>query len=390
MNIQETNRSRYNSGGKNARADLRLLAGRLVAAVILCGAMNVSVGCGRSASKKAASDEPPVLTRPVALNDAGMVVGGIHDPASRLPAFELDSRLSATNADVGSPTALQTLAVPPGASWVLPSGLNAQGDIVGLAARAEGGTRHAVVWQKGQCRWLDDGRAQSSEARAINNRGEVMGVALDAAGARRVYQWNLNRLQDAPHDIAPLTRIQGRPDAINDRGDMAGWRQDAQNRPRLFLYRNGTVHDLGAGYQIALNNGGQMAGASVTMRGLLHACAWSAPPSGANNAGEPTRRDLPTLPDTLQSAALALNDRGQIVGRAQGQAGSPPRAVLWQRGQVVDLNTLIPADASYTLEEAVGVNNGGQILCAAREKKDFRGECALLTPSGDHYTVRLF
>lgn len=411
-----------NTSGKGSEittvyGQLRSTPARCGAALLFIGALMAAFGCGKSANKPA-SDEPPVLARPTALNDAGQVVGGIHAPDSRLPAFLYDSRTDSSGKDTGGKdtdaaleTTLTVLPLPAAASWALPQGLNAQGLIAGFADRADNGTRHAVVWQNETCRWLDDQNAQSSESGGVNASGDIVGSALDAAGAYHALKWRVPS-SSPPSDILPLSRLNAHPVTINDRGDVAGYMRDAQNATHLFWFRNGTVRDLGPGYNIALNNRGQAAGASLTPQGLSRACVWNEAKEGKAKEGkgkedENARRqttddrsggsttrggrvELPMPPGMQQSAALALNDRGQIAGRVQGVAGSAPMAVVWERGRVRNLNDLLPAGAMYALEEAIGINNAGQILCAARDKKNFRGEAALLTPVGNGWRIRMF
>ena len=67
-----------------------------------------------------------------------------------------------------------------------------------------------------------------------------------------------------------------------------------------------------------MNENGQIVGESETKSGQTHAFVW--------RHGKMT--DLGTL-GGASSRALAINDRGEIVGeRASGKA-CPPRAVLW-------------------------------------------------------------
>ena len=72
---------------------------------------------------------------------------------------------------------------------------------------------------------------------------------------------------------------------------------------------------------------------------------------------------LPLLANTPASAggaAEAINDQGVVVGRS-GSAASGT-AVEWVGGKVLDLNTLLPANSGWVLQNAFGINSSGQIL----------------------------
>ena len=72
---------------------------------------------------------------------------------------------------------------------------------------------------------------------------------------------------------------------------------------------------------------------------------------------------LPLLASTPASAggtAEAINDENVIVGRS-GASGSGT-AVEWVNGKVTDLNTLLPANSGWVLQDASAINSAGQIL----------------------------
>src|SRR5262245_7626007 len=80
-----------------------------------------------------------------------------------------------------------------------------------------------------------------------------------------------------------------------------------------------------------------------------------------------TMRDLGTalcLDESGSPIVPSLNDAGQVVGcRTHVENGvvNGNRAFLYQNGAIVDLNTLLPADSGLLLENALAVNNRGQI-----------------------------
>ena len=60
------------------------------------------------------------------------------------------------------------------------------------------------------------------------------------------------------------------------------------------------------------------------------------------------------------SKASALNDRGQVVGNAYYKRDEA--ALLWQNGRVYELNALVPPHSGWRLQNALGINNRGQII----------------------------
>jgi probable HAF family extracellular repeat protein len=89
------------------------------------------------------------------------------------------------------------------------------------------------------------------------------------------------------------------------------------------VWRNGTVRVLrlvfgDRGRAIALNDRGQVIGNSRAGSGRFHAFVWE--------NGKMT--DLGTLPGGKESQALAINERGQIIGQAETKTGQR-HAVLW-------------------------------------------------------------
>jgi probable HAF family extracellular repeat protein len=76
---------------------------------------------------------------------------------------------------------------------------------------------------------------------------------------------------------------------------------------------------------------------------------------GERIAIPPSAIDLGT-PDGYQSAALDINNSGQIVGRIQSASGRW-RAFLWQDGAMTDIGTL-----GGSSSEARAINNLGQVV----------------------------
>ena len=72
--------------------------------------------------------------------------------------------------------------------------------------------------------------------------------------------------------------------------------------------------------------------------------------------------DIGTLPGafvTVAGCCHTINNLGEVVGFSIGQNGST--AFLWKDGNMMDLNTLIPADSPWYLQAANSINNVGEI-----------------------------
>ena len=149
-----------------------------------------------------------------------------------------------------------------------------------------------------------------------------------------------------------------------------------------FLWDHGTLSDLGtlgADFAIAywLNDDGEAVGGSATTGFQeFHATLWK----------DGRIKDLGAPTEDCFSNAFAVNSRHQIVGRSFSCDRSILRAVLWDKGSAIDLNTRIPADSSLRLVEAVDINNRGEIfgrgLPAGCDNEDQCGHDFLLIPCG--------
>ena len=75
--------------------------------------------------------------------------------------------------------------------------------------------------------------------------------------------------------------------------------------------------------------------------------------------------DLGSLSVELpMSQADGINNKSQVFGFSQDANGdeSTAVAVLWQNGATFDLNTLASGDSPWFLQEALGINDRGQIV----------------------------
>jgi probable HAF family extracellular repeat protein len=72
--------------------------------------------------------------------------------------------------------------------------------------------------------------------------------------------------------------------------------------------------------------------------------------------------DLGTLTGDCLSEAVAINSKGQVVGYSFSCASNTQRSFLWDDGQMIDLDTLIPHNSSLQLLEGLNINDRGEIL----------------------------
>lgn len=80
----------------------------------------------------------------------------------------------------------------------------------------------------------------------------------------------------------------------------------------------------------------------------------------------------------LKLIAHDLNDAGAVVGQAELESGRC-FPFIWNAGEPVDLNRLIPYDVGFTIFAATAINNNGAILACADDHEGIEHQ-VLLTP----------
>lgn len=242
---------------------------------------------------------------------------------------------------------------------------------------------NAVLWKDGEIINLGTLGGNVSGANAVNNRGQVVGGALNTipdlfpntfyfsmpyildcfafyffppSTESHAFLWEEGKI----HDLGTL----GGPDSVawfvNDRGQVAGQStvnsiaNSTTNIPTVdpFFWDHGKMVDVGNlggtyGYVIAFNNRGQMTG-SMTLTGdqTYHPFFWS--------GGVLT--DLGTFGGE-SGVAHALSDTGEVVGWASDFQGAA-LSFLWRNGVMTNLGTVDGDPCSA----ANGVNSKGQVV----------------------------
>jgi probable HAF family extracellular repeat protein len=196
-------------------------------------------------------------------------------------------------------------------------------------------------------------------------------------------------------DLGTLGGPSAQAQDINDAGEIIGSSTNAAVQTRAFLWRDGTMSELGtpgSSEAFAVNETGHVVGRSrtaISSTSPYHAVRWlggsltdltpsssTAYAAGVNEVGQIVGTNngakgfvwqngvLTELGDLGGgcSSASDIDDTGHVVGAAcsteVNPSGSPWRAVIWHNGAVIDLGKLAGMDDSG----ATAINNLGQIV----------------------------
>jgi probable HAF family extracellular repeat protein len=148
---------------------------------------------------------------------------------------------------------------------------------------------------------------------------------------------------------------------INNLGQVVGYCSAAGVANRGFCWNSaagmqpvGTLPGGVSSDAVGINDLSEIVGTSDSGdANMPHAVLW-------NRAG--VGRDLGTLPGGTMSGAFAINIFGIVVGNGN-IAGGGAHAFVWSANSGMrDLNSLIPANSGWELQNAVAINVAGQIV----------------------------
>ena len=300
----------------------------------------------------------------------------------------------------GSPNAIGQVVGEAETSYSDPNGEDFCG-FYASGAPWSGTTCLGFLWQDDSMTPLSTLGGHNGAASAINNQGEVAGNAETATTDSTCPPYDPNQgkyqvLQDKPvvwknGHIEELPTYGGDPDgfaiAINDHGQVAGASGVCStfnvvnglylSPVHALLWDRGKVINLGSlggafGNQAHnINNRGQVVGASdLAGDDVFHGFVWS------QSTG---MQDVPPVQGDTYSVALAINDPGVVTGVSIDSTFTILHAFVVVDGVPTDLNTLISTDSPLQLQTACGINTRGEITGLAVEKStgQYRGYLAI-------------
>jgi len=204
------------------------------------------------------------------------------------------------------------------------SGINNQGDVVGLSGPQRPDLRHAFLYRDGVMTDLGRfGLIGSHDGPAINDSGQVTGV-----------------MQFGTQVSGPGQRL------------------------HAFLYSAGGMHDLGTppGYSMSLGDG-------INNHGQIVCEAWGNKPGGAMPVDHAflysggRTLDIGVLPGGTGVIPAGINAAGQVVGYSERQIGVGMQAFLYDSR--TRKMTALATPPGFTDSLALGINDHAQIIGSA-------------------------
>jgi len=245
----------------------------------------------------------------------------------------------------------------------------------GIFGSSNGTQTRAFLWQNGVMHDLGTLGGPDSWGDFVNNNGQVAGfsyvnsVPNPSTGfpTMHPFLWTAGKEMTDLGSLggtlagSEIPNLQG---ALNNKGQVVGGSYLAGDlifHP-FFWTSPGPMQDLGTlggdcGTAFAINDAGVVVGAANFKTGTCNldqprAFIWT------QDGGI---RDLGRVNGDDCALANGINSVSQIVGISNKCDFSRLHAVLWEGGQIFDLNTLVPPQSSLHLTEAFAINDGGVI-----------------------------
>ncbi len=242
-----------------------------------------------------------------------------------------------------------------------------------------GGEQRAYTWDSAAVNYLPTLNGLHSTARGINDAGRIVGW-LGGVGTTQGCFWDGDQLSL----LGALGGAQSWAFGINETGDIVGRAETAVGGPtsagetQAFLHHEGVMQPIVGPGSTAydINDLGQIVGQALPIQAFM----WQ--------DGDWDYLPFPS-PDAYFSVAVAINNRGQIVGRAT--VSGYDEAVLWDDEGPHYLSDLIPSGSGWAkLERATDINESGQIVGWGYRSPVGPTTAFLLTPIPEPHSLALY
>jgi probable HAF family extracellular repeat protein len=258
--------------------------------------------------------------------------------------------------------------------------VNSHGQITGFSGNAVpdpfsiiglGTQTRAFIWQNGVMEDLGTLGGPDAFAPLINERGQIAGISYPDTTPSSNCPWPLTThlflwASGKMRDLGTLGGTCILPDDMNDQGQIVGFSNMlGDTEAHAFLWSQGELTDIGTlggtyGEATSLNEGGEAAGLATIAGDLeLHSFIWK----------RGVLTDLGSLAnyDSSCIGAFGINSKDQIVGQATENfcAGPGAHAILWQDGNMIDLNVFVPSGSGVTLTDVENINDRGEMFGSA-------------------------
>jgi probable HAF family extracellular repeat protein len=295
---------------------------------------------------------------------AGFSQNGVFDPLLGIPAV---------NAVLWKDGEIVNLGTLEGGSESVANAVNNRGQVVGFALNTIPDhfsflttQMRAFLWQNGAMKDLGTLGGNDANAFFVNERGQIVGQSFTNAipnpatgiPTQAPFLWENGRMLD----LGTLGGTLGFPMALNNRGQVAGGSNLAGDLTlHPFLWDRGVLTDLGTlggsfGVANWINDTGDVVGGSTNQNDQAFlAFLWR----------NGVMTNLGTLSSDACSNAGGINPKGQVVGTSAKTCtftAADRRAFLWENGQIIDLNIFLrPGSSLQQLTDAFGINDRGEI-----------------------------
>jgi probable HAF family extracellular repeat protein len=301
------------------RVKLVLFFAAIAGFAAFASAQNTRPGCVAAHYKVV-----PLPFPPTRINNSGVVVGTTEE---HLPATWSQK------------DGLHKIELPAGSTAVGFPAINRTGDVVGTLKREGSERPFAFKYSGGKLMLLSD---DPSKAEVVGDSGDAAGI-----NALQLALWHQGKVISLGGCCGGTIR------GINQHGQIVGQLNDKEGHYSAFLWEDNKMHSIAPptgtmSTAIAINDQGHVLMRIFTPNEVF---LW--------RGGKLTTIQLSA---EMASQPLGLSNCDVIVGEF-GASSDYYHAFIWdEKNGMHDLNTLIDANSGWTLEQALDINDRGEII----------------------------